>query len=181
MHKRVSKFLDQHNILYSSQYGFRNHRSCEQAVQELLAKILHAREDNLQIASIFMDLSKAFDTLNHQLLLRKMERYSIRGIALDWFTSYLKDRTLIAKVPVSTNVVAYSKPYNIDYGTAQGSCLGPLLFIIFCNDIYLQELYGSLILFADDTTLYNQHRNSNYLNFMLNHDLEVLDNWFKVN
>ena len=181
MHKRVIKFLDQHNILYSSQYGFRNHRSCEQACQELLAKILQAREDNLQIASVFMDLSKAFDTLNHKLLLRKMERYGIRGIALDWFTSYLKDRTLVAKVLVSTNVVAYSKLYNIDYGTAQGSCLGPLLFIIFCNDIYLQELYGSLILFADDTTLYNQHRNNNYLNFMLNHDLGVLNNWFKVN
>ena len=181
VHKRVTKFLDKHNVLYSSQYGFRNHRSCEQAVQELLANILQAREDNSRIASVFMDLSKAFDTLNHNLLLRKMERYGIRGIALNWFTSYLKDRTLMAKVLVSTNAVAYSKLYNIDYGTAQGSCLGPLLFIIFCNDIYLQELYGSLILFADDTTLYNQHRNSNYLNFMLNHDLGVLNNWFKVN
>ena len=119
VHKRVIKFLDHHNILYSSQYGFCNHRSCKQAVQELLAKILQAKEDNLQIASVFMDLSKAFDTQNHEMLLRKMERYSIRGIALDWFTSYLKDRTLVAKVPVSTSAVAYSKQYNIDYGTAQ--------------------------------------------------------------
>ena len=110
-----------------------------------------------------------------------MERYGIRGITLDRFTSYLKNRSLVAKVPTVPNTVVYSKLYNIEYGTAQGSCLGPLLFIIFCNDIYLQELYGSLILFADDTTLYNQHRSSNYLNFMLNQDLAVLDQWFRVN
>ena len=100
---------------------------------------------------------------------------------MDWFTSYLKNRSLVAKVPVSINTVAYSKSYNIEYETAQGSCLGPLLFIIFCNDIYLQELYGSLILFADDTSLYNHHKSSNYLNFMLNQDLAILNQWFKAN
>ena len=110
-----------------------------------------------------------------------MERYGIQGLPLQWFTSYLSGQTLVAKVPVSDNVITYSSKFNVEYGTAQGSCLGPLLFIIFCNDIYLQEIYGSLILFADDTTLFNSHRSGNYLNFMLNHDLSILNDWFKAN
>ena len=93
----------------------------------------------------------------------------------------LSGRTLVAKVPVSDNVITYSSKFNVEYGTAQDSCLGPLLFIIFCNDIYLQEIYGSLILFADDTTLFNSHKSGNYLNFMLNHDLSVLNDWLKAN
>ena len=128
-----------------------------------------------------MDLSKAFDTLNHDLLLQKMERYGIRGVPLKWFKSYLDGRSLIANIPTSENKITYSATFNVSCGTAQGSCLGSLLFILFCNDIYLQETYGSLILFADDTTLYNSHHNLNYLNFTLNHDLSVLGNWFKAN
>ena len=128
-----------------------------------------------------MDLSKAFDTLNHDLLIRKMERYGICGLPLKWFVSYLEGRSLVAKIPTLENEITYSTIFNIECGTAQGSCLGPLLFILFCNDIYLQEIYGSLILFADDTALFNSHQSSNYLNFTLNHDLSVLGDWFKAN
>ena len=176
VYKRVINFLNKHEILYKSQYGFHSQRSCEQAVQELLAKILQSQEDGHQTASIFMDLLKAFDTLNHDLLLRKLERYGIRGLSLQWFTSYLNGQTLVAKVPVSDSVITYSSKFNVEYKTAQGS----LLFIIFCNDIYLQEIYGSLILFADDTTLFNSHKSGNYLHFMLNHDLSILSDWFKA-
>ena len=87
----------------------------------------------------------------------------------------------MAKVPVSHNKIVYSAKFNGEYGTAQGSCLGPLLFINFCNDIYLQGIYGSLILFADDTTLFNHHQSVNYLKFMLKHDMEVFSDWFKAN
>ena len=69
----------------------------------------------------------------------------------------------------------------MEYGTAQGSCLGPFLFIVFCNGIYLQDIYGSLILFANDTTLLNHHGSVNDLNFILRHDVEVLSDWFKAN
>ena len=113
-------------MLYRSQYGFHSQCSCEQAVQELLAKILLSQEDGHQMASIFMDLLKTFDTLNHDLLLRKMERYGIRGLPLQWLTSYLNGWTLVAKVPVSDNVITYSSKFNVEYRTAQGSCLGPL-------------------------------------------------------
>ena len=128
-----------------------------------------------------MDLSKVFDTLNHELLLQKIERYGIHGVPLKWFKSYLDGRSLVAKIPTSENKITYSSTFNVSCGTTQGSCLGPLLFILFCNDIYLQEIYGSLILFADDTILYNSHHSLNYLNFTLNHDLSVLGDWFKAN
>ena len=91
MYKKVVAFIDKHNILYRSQYGFLNQRSCEQAVQELLGKILQTREDGHKTASIYMDLSKAFDTLDHSLLLSKMEQYGICGLPLHWFTSYLQE------------------------------------------------------------------------------------------
>ena len=128
-----------------------------------------------------MDLSKAFNTLNHDLLIQKMERYGIRGLPLKWFKSYLNGRSLVAKIPTSENEITYSTTYSVACGTTQGSCLSPLLFILFCNDIYLQETYGSLILFADDTTLFNSHHSFNYLNFTLNYDLSILGDWFKAN
>ena len=70
-----------------------------------------------------------------------MESYGVRGLTSDWFKSYLSNRFLIAKVTTNPNTVTYSEPYHITYGTAQGSCLGPLLFIIFCNDIKLTTLW----------------------------------------
>ena len=112
---------------------------------------------------------------------KKKEKYGTRGPSLNWFTSYLQGLTLIAKFPVSDSVITHSSKFNVEYGTAQGSCLGPSLFVIFCNHIYLQEIYGSLILFADDTTLFNSHKSRNYLHFMLNHDLLILSDWFKAN
>ena len=82
---------------------------------------------------------------------------------------------------LSSNHVEISNRYPITHGTAQGSCLGLLLFNIFHNDIYENIKYCNLILFADDTTLYASHRNSNYLNYMIQEDLENLNSWFKVN
>ena len=90
-------------------------------------------------------------------------------------------RSLVAKITVSENRVVYSEPYMITYGTAQGSCLGPLLFILFCNDIYNLALYSHLILFADDTTMVNGHKNLNYLEYMMYHDLTILLEWFSAN
>ena len=151
MYKQIYAFLNKYSNLYQSQYGFRKHRSFEQAIQELMGKILHAKEEGLQCASIFLDLSKAFDTLDHSVLLSKLEIYGIWGNALDCINSYLSNCSLQAKVPVSSNKIVFSKKVDIEYGTAQGSCLGPLLFIIFCNDIHLLPTMGDLTLFADDT------------------------------
>ena len=80
---RVYSFLEEHNILYDSQYGFRSKRSCNQAITELTGRLLQAKEVSLHSAAIFLDLSKAFDTLNHEVLLAKLYRYGIRGTAND--------------------------------------------------------------------------------------------------
>ena len=125
-------------------------------------------------ASIFLDLSKAFDTLNHQVLLKKLDCYGIRGITNDWFKSYFSERSLRAKISMSTNNTVHSEKFNITYGSAQGSCLGLLLFILFCNNIHLIPLYGHFILFADDMTLFNHHQNRNFLNYMMTHDNNLL-------
>ena len=145
VYKRVYKFLDDNSILYDSQYGFRSKWSCSQAIAELTGKILQAREDGKKSASIFLDLSKAFDTLDHSVLLKKLDSYGICGVVNNWFSSYLSGRKLTAKVMTRPGCITYSDVYDIQYGTAQGSCLGPLLFIIFCNDIQQLPLIGSLI------------------------------------
>ena len=152
---RTYSYLEHNHLLFNSQYGFQSKRSCDQAILELTGKLLQVHLNSLHSAAMFLDLSKAFDTLSHSVLLSKMERYGIRGLVNEWFRSYLTNRSLVAKVPVSNNRITYSNKFEITYGTAQGNCLGPLLFIIFCNDIHLLPLYGHLILFADDTTLIN--------------------------
>ena len=115
------------------------------------------------------------------VLLVKLERYGIRGMCNDWFCSYLSNRTLTTKVQTSENEITKSDSYNINYGTAQGSCLGPLLFILFTNDIYLLPTFSSIILFADDTTLFNSVENTNFLQYSLEHDMSILMDWYKTN
>ena len=181
IYNRVFKFLTKHNILYDSQYGFRSKHLCEDAILELVGKVLQSRNEDKHCAGIFLDLSKAFDTLDHHLLLQKMEKYGIRGLTLDWFKSYLSNRTILVKITDESNQIYYSKQHPITYGTAQGSCLGPLLFIIFCNDIHRLDLYGSLILFADDTTLISMNKSKRYLEFQMQHDMATLMDWFKAN
>ena len=111
----------------------------------------------------------------------KLECYGIRDTAHKWFESYLLNRSLVTKVTTSTNNTTYSDSYDISYRTAQGSCLGPLLFLIFCNDVHRLPLYGCIILFADNTNLLCNHWNKKFLEYMLKHDMELLAGWFKAN
>ena len=117
-----------------------------------------AKEDRLKSIAIFLDLSKAFDTLSHDLLLKKLEIYGIRGLSNKWFDSYISNIQLQVKCKtLSSNMTESSSKYQITCGTVQGSCLGPLLSNIFCNDLYLNIKNCNLIMFADNTTLYASH------------------------
>ena len=111
--------------------------SCENAVSELLSTIIKEKEQGLYTVSLFLDLSKAFDSLEHEMMLKKLESYGICGNVLQWFRSYLSDRQIRTKCQVSrSGQMEYSEYKPIKYGTPQGSCLGPLLLLIFTNDLH---------------------------------------------
>ena len=149
---------------------------------ELTTEILKSKENNLNTMSVFLDLSKAFDTLDPNILMKKLEIYGKRGTALNWFRSYLSERKLRVKCEVSSeSKTQYSDLYDVEFGTPQGSCLGPLLFLLFTNDLYLNVDHCSVILFADDTTIYKSHRNTNYLRWCVEQDLKSISDWFKAN
>ena len=182
VYKRTVKFLDKNKILYNSQYGFREKHSCIDAVMELTTEILKSKEHNLHTVSVFLDLSKAFDTLDPKILIKKLEKYGLRGVVLNWFESYLMNRQLRVKCKVTKeNKTQYSNLYDVEYGAPQGSCLGPLLFLLFTNDLYLNIEHCSAILFADDTTVYKSHRNTRYLKWCVEQDLTIISDWFKAN
>ena len=131
IYKRTYSFLQISKQLYNSQYGFRMGHSCENTITELVSEILKGKETNKYTVALFLDLSKAFDSLQHSTLLEKMERYGIRGMLWKWFPSYLNNRQMQACHRDSNRNSEVSPLYNVEYGTPQGSCLGPLLFIIF--------------------------------------------------
>ena len=167
-------------MIFTSQYGFRAKHSCENAIEELVANIVKGFENQKHTAAVFLDLSKAFDTIDHKILLKKLDRYGVRGIANDWFKSYLENRTLRVKLEGENGNLFHSQKYPIHLGTPQGSCLGPLLFLIYTNDLHLHVLHGLCILFADDTTIYKSSQNLNYLRWCLEEDLKSVSNWFRA-
>ena len=129
--------------------------------------------------ALFLDLSKAFHFLDHQMILTKLEKCGIRSVALDWFRSYLNKG--VKCTAASTSKVEYSEYKPVKYGTPQGSCLGLLLFLIFTNDLHKQLHHCSSILFADDATLYKLHRNLVYLQWCVQDDMDRLKKYFNMN
>ena len=182
MYKQTYEFLENTGQIYQSQYGFRTAHSCEQAISELVSEILKGREEGMYTLGLFLDLSKAFDTIEHTVLLQKLFKYGVRGPTLSWFESYLTDRKMRIKCETSSSDrLVYSDYKTLHYGTLQGSCLGPLIFLIFTNDLYRHLHHCASILFADDTTLYKSHRNLRYLQWCLEDEISTVSKWFTTN
>ena len=137
VYKRTFQFVTETGELYDSQYRFRKNHSCNDAISELLGEILHTLENNKHTVAIFIDLSKAFDTLQHLVILKKLACYGIRGKSLEWFSNYFKDSYMSVKIQTRSGTVERSDLQNVEYGTPQGSCLGPLVFLLFCNNLFL--------------------------------------------
>ena len=125
---------------------------------------------------MYLDLSKAFDTIDHTILLNKLEFYGIRGQALDWFSRYLYQRKQFVHYTGNDSHIETTK-----CGVPQGSVLGPLLFIIYTNDLPGCLDLTKSILFADDTTIYLSSNNISYLYTTMNGELLKLTDWFRVN
>ena len=182
LYKRVYNFLQETSQITNNQFGFRSNHSCTDAITNLCSEIIKNKERGFHTLCVFLDLSKAFDTLSHNILLMKLEKYGLRGITLNWFSSYLSGRKLRSKVGVSSGSTnSYSDYYAVDIGMPQGSCLGPLLFLLYINDLNLNLEYSKIILFADDTTIFMGHRNLTYLNWCLMTDLQHINDWFLAN
>ena len=174
MHKQLYEFLQEHNILFQNQFGFRKNNSTPFALLQITEKIKETIDNKKYGCGIFIDLSKAFDTVNHEILLRKMEHYGIRGLSLDWFNLYLSNR----KQYVYLNGEP-SQLENITCGAPQGSVLGPLLFLIYINDLpYISEVL-QFYLFADDTNIY--YESIDEVEKIINKELKKLYTWLIVN
>ena len=179
--KRLYFFLEKYEILYNSQYGFRESRSTISAITEFLGNLLKNYDDKNYTIAIFLDLSKAFDTVDHNILLNKLDKCGIRGNSLEWFSSYLSNRKQYVKCHTANSEVVYSEQMTVNTGVPQGSVLGPLLFIIYINDLPLCLDKCKSGIFADDTTIYYSNKNLSDVYSAIKSDLEILMDWFKAN
>ena len=172
MHSRIINFLDSNNSLYEMQYGFRSGRSCEHALlkaQHILLESLSKKQISLLL---LIDFSKAFDMVEHTILLRKLEHYGIRGLALKWMTSYLKNRSQFVSLSGVNSSIKH-----MQYGVPQGSILGPLLFIIYINDLPNIFNRAKFILYADDANIIINGANIADIVQQLNELCNILPNW----
>jgi hypothetical protein len=176
VHKRLLHYLTTHNILSYSQYGFQPNMSTELAILESQDRIVKAIASKKFCLGLFIDLSKAFDTLNHSILITKLQHIGIRGTPLNWFHSYLTKRHQY----VSFKNVESSQ-LQITCGVPQGSILGPLLFLIYINDLKHALTNAKPILFADDTTLLLTNDKYHTLIEDTNIEINKLHKWFSLN
>ena len=183
---QLYEYFNENNLLYKSQYGFRTLHSTELASLEIIDIIGKDLDNGKLPIGVFLDLSKAFDTLDHTILLDKLLYYGIKGTELAWFKSYLTNRTQFVSYN-GTN----SGTLSITTGVPQGSILGPLLFIIYMNDIHNASSKFHAILFADDTNLtstlcsfdvnIDNNCNSLQLSTNINKELKNIQIWLEIN
>ena len=177
MYNRLFKYLTTNEILHKKQFGFQKGHSTEHAIIQLIDQINNSFEKNHFTLGIFIDLSKAFDTVDHSILIKKLKLYGVKGNNLRWFESYLSNR----KQYISYNGNKCTTFESITYGVPQGSILGPLLFLIYVNDLPNATNILDPIMFADDTNLFYSHHDIKTLFSTVNAELQKLADWFTAN
>lgn len=175
---QMMKYLNKFNILFEHQYGFRANHSTMHPLIHFLNKINNSLNMNSPefTLGIFIDLKKAFDTCNFNILLSKLNHYGFRGISNCWFHSYLHDRQ---QYTFSDGISSSLR--SITCGVPQGSILGPILFLLFINDLANSSKLLFILLFADDTTLQLSSSNIYELYNIANKELSIVSEWFKAN
>ena len=176
MYNQLLSFINKHKLLYSYQFGFRINHAPELALLCLAYKISDALESGEYVLGLFLDFSKAFDTVNHEILFAKLEFLGIRGVCLQWFRSYLSEREQY----VVYNDTSSSKQ-RITCGVPQGSILGPLLFLLYINDLANASDVIFSLLFADDSNMFISGKNPNDLVIRMNTEIVKVVDWLKIN
>ena len=176
MYNRLYKFLETNNLIYSLQFGFSQKHSASHALIHLTDKTREQLDKGNFASSIFVDFQKAFDTVEHQILIQKLNYYGIGGISNNFFSSYLQKRTQFLSIN------GFDSDINaICCGVPQGSILGPVFFLIYMNDLFFSMKYCTVHHFADDTNLLNFNNSIQKINKQVVHDLKYLLYWLNTN
>ena len=162
--------------MYENQFGYRKQRSTNLAASLLFDNIRKEIDQGKLVGAVFIDLTKAFDTIGHSTLLSKLPSYGINENELEWFKDYLFNRKQLVNYLNET-----SSFRNVNCGVPQGSILGPLLFLLMFNDIYIALNKARLIKFADDTVIYYADHNFDVIENTLNNELESISNFLREN
>ena len=176
VYKQLINYIEKHDILFQFQFGFRKGHSTAQAVSEIADNLREAIDNNLYTCGVFIDFSKAFDTVNHEILLKKLESYGIRGMPLKWFTSYLNNRQQYVAIGHTESL-----RQAMTCGIPQGSTLGLLLFLLYNNDLPNCSETLTFRIFADDTNLFASARDLKNLETLINSELGKVKVWCDVN
>ena len=168
--------MTKNNILVDLQSGFRAKHSTETTLLSSTNEWLCNMDKGLFTGVLFLDLKKAFDTVDHSILLAKLERYGVQGCSLEWFKSYLKGRKQVCSINGKK-----SSAKDVKYEVPQGSNLGPILFLLYINDLPNSLKTSKPSMFADDTNLACIGQNSNEIEIKLNEELENVQRWLTAN
>ena len=173
---RLISFVDKYQILFNRQYGFQKEKSTEYALIDIVDNIMNSLEKKESPCCVFLDFAKAFDTVNHKILLGKLHHYGIRGTALSLIESYLTDRQQCVQINNAISDLEY-----ISHGVPQGSILGPLFFLLYINDIAESSDILKFYLFADDTAIFLSHKDPKTLETIMNQELIKVSSWLIAN
>ena len=176
VHCQLYEYLNKHKLLNPFQCGFRRNHSTETAAISFTDSIRRQMDQSCLTGAVFIDLRRAFDTVDHALLLDKLRRYGIMESELAWFRDYLSNRMQIVSYQNKL-----SSPRTISTGVPQGSILGPLLFVLFINDLPEATAKCSVLLYADDAVLFSSAKDAQTIEQALNYDLSVISDWISQN
>ena len=176
VHQQFSTYLEDSDLLSNCQFGFRKKRSTELAATLFFDNVKKKVNDGMMVGAVFIDLSKAFDTISHSKLLQKLESYGVTGVELAWFNDYLFNRSQRIQFDnlLSTNV-------DVHCGVPQGSIIGPLLFILFYNDFPSCLKHSKCVIYADDTVIYVPGKDVFIIESRLSADMSRISNWLTEN